>query len=212
MNFCQKYLEIVSTVYAGLNLTRILDEEDFRIKQYEDSLLPLKHSELFRSLVEGHDVIVDIGFGGGFPILPLASEISGKKFTGFEARGKKSKAVNDIAERMGLAHVKTHHARVEDVDFNRPCLVTFKAVGRIGEFLSMMTTTHKDITVVFYKGPELLPDELKQMPAHWEIFAQEKYMLEGTEGRTILFAKIKNVPRGTNKTFSKNLVKLSQLV
>lgn len=212
MNFCDQYLELVSTVYAGLNLTRILDAEDFRIKQYEDSLLPLKQSAKFQQLIAKYDVIVDIGFGGGFPLLPLASELKDKRFTGFEARGKKSKAVNDIAERMGLTHVKTHHHRVEEVLFDRPCLITFKAVGRIAEFLSLIETTMTDICVVFYKGPELLADELKGLPAHWSIEAQEQYLLEGTEGRTLVFAKVKNVPRGTNKTLSKNLVKLSQLV
>lgn len=213
MNFCKKYLEIVSTVYEGLNLTRILEPEEFRIKQYEDSLLPLKESEHFRSLVDSRDIIVDVGFGGGFPLLPLAHEIGPKTFTGFEARGKKSKAVNDIAQRMGLDYVRTHHYRVEEILFDQKCLITFKAVGRIGDFLSRIHTTEAaEVVVVFYKGPEILSDELKDFPKDWEIYHQERFMLEGTEGRTFIYAKKKNVPRGTKNSLSKNLVKLSLLV
>ncbi len=213
MNFCEQYLEIVGTVYAGLNLTRILDPDEFRIKQYEDSLLPLRMSEHFKSLVAERDIIVDVGFGGGFPLLPLASEIGPKVFTGFEARGKKSKAVNDIAKRMGLDYVRTHHYRVEEILFDQSCLITFKAVGRIGDFLARINCTEAaDVVVVFYKGPELLPDELKGFPAGWEIYHQEKFMLEATEGRTFVYAKKKNVPRGTKNSLSKYLVKLSLLV
>ncbi len=213
MSFCEKYLDIVNTVYAGLNLTRILDPEEFRIKQYEDSLLPFKESEHFRSLVESRDIIVDVGFGGGFPLLPLAHEIGPKTFTGFEARAKKSKAVNDIAKRMGLGYVQTHHYRVEEILFDQKCMITFKAVGRIGEFLARINTTESaEVVVVFYKGPEILPDELKNFPRDWEIYHQEQLMLEGTEGRTFVYAKKKNVPRGTKNSLSKNLVKLSLLV
>lgn len=205
-DFSSEYLALLNGKFASLNLTRINSEEEFFDKQIHDSLLPVELFPLFnKELNKG--LHLDIGFGGGFPLLPLAKSFPGTKFVGFEARRKKAEAVQQIAEELGLSNVKTHHCRIEELLIDRKCSISFKAVGKIQKFLKMINAT-EEVTVFFYKGPNL--DELEPTPdkiGNFRKILKESYEAPGTNGRTFVVYKGKNVPRGTNK----ELVKLSQL-
>ena len=135
MNFSKKYLEIINGDLKGLNLTRITDEEEFHQKQYLDSIMPFRLSKL---LTLNDNIHLDIGFGGGFPCLPLLCEYSQLKFisVGCEARAKKVKAVKLIAKEMGFDNFLGLHLRLEELLIDKKCIITLKAVGKISEFLS----------------------------------------------------------------------------
>jgi len=59
--------------------------------------------------------VADIGTGGGFPGLPLAIAYPNVDFLLVDSVGKKLTAVQDMADEIGLANVKTHHGRVEEL-------------------------------------------------------------------------------------------------
>jgi 16S rRNA (guanine527-N7)-methyltransferase len=203
--FSKKYLEILKTDFAGLNLTRILDEDEFFQKQIMDSILPAQESEVFKRKLAECEAIIDIGFGGGFPILPLAKIFPEKKFIGFEARGKKAKAVSEIAKKLEIKNVKLYHQRFEEVDFDKKVLITFKAVSTIPELLSQIITTSQ-ISVFFYKGPSVFElENLSTIEKDWLMIDNCKISLPGVENRTLLGFQNKIVLRGTNK----KLVKVS---
>lgn len=61
--------------------------------------------------------VLDVGTGGGLPGLPLAICYPNVKFTLIDGTGKKIAAVADMAERLGLANVRTFHVRAEEVSF-----------------------------------------------------------------------------------------------
>ena len=84
--FCENYLQLINDRYKGLNLTRILNKDDFYEKQYLDSIKPFEISKICQSF-EGP--IVDVGFGGGFPSLPLSNEFKEKFFSGASHMRKK---------------------------------------------------------------------------------------------------------------------------
>ncbi|MBT3982005.1 MAG: hypothetical protein HOE90_11660 [Bacteriovoracaceae bacterium] len=210
-NFGDKLLDLLTGPYAGINLTRILDPDEFFNKQILDSVKPLVESELFQNVLRGTNTVVDVGFGGGFPLLPLAYLYPEVNFIGFEARNKKVKTVSQIAGELGLKNVFLHHQRLEEVKFDMPAIVTLKAVGKVGDFLPKISTT-KDLTVFFFKGPNFLEQEkegLSIIESKWKLIEESCVDIPGTEKRLLLAFKPKNVPCGT---FGKNLKKLSQFV
>lgn len=208
----EKYLNLLVTKYAGLNLTRILDKDEFYWKQIEDSLIPLENSEVFKKSIYRTGLCIDVGFGGGFPLIPMANNFADIKMVGLEARNKKALAVQDIAYELGLENVKTHHCRLEDLEIDRPAIFTLKAVGKIDEFLGKINPYVDDIEVFFFKGPNY--DELENVQNvlnRWEIIEDKTFEIKHTEGRRFVGFRLKNnVPRGTKS--KKNLVKLSELI
>ncbi|HXH75096.1 MAG TPA: RsmG family class I SAM-dependent methyltransferase [Bacteriovoracaceae bacterium] len=211
LDFSIRYLHVLNTKLAGLNLTKILEPDDFYNKQILDSINPYLQSELFKSEVQRTGVVVDVGFGGGFPILPLAKLLPDIKFVGVETRRKKADAVRLIAEELGLTNVTLVHSRLEDFLFDRPATITFKAVGTVKDFLPIIHRTNKDLSVFFYKGPnfmELEGKSLEKLVSQWKLQEIQEIKVPCTEQRFLVSFKAQNVPRGTVKT----LVKLSEFI
>ncbi len=206
--FCQKYLDLLTGEFKGLNLTRILDGDEFYQKQYLDSILPWKHSDCFRAVTLKTKIFLDVGFGGGFPLLPI-SYLGQRSFRsiGLDSRRKKVEAVNFISGELGL-DAKCFHHRLEDVHIDRPCLISFKAVGLINDLLSKIMTD-KVVTAFFYKGPSVYNLENPHKPLKgWRLIEEKAISLEGTEGR--IFLAYQNVPRGTKRCLALK-TKLSKL-
>jgi 16S rRNA (guanine527-N7)-methyltransferase len=208
-NFSQKYLDLLTGEFAGINLTRIESPDEFFNKQIMDSVLPETHSEIFKKALEKTGLLIDIGFGGGFPILPLAYKNPDKRFYGFDARAKKVQIVSKIANRLELKNVKLMHQRFEEVIFDKDAVITFKAVGKVSDLLPRLKT-NKTLYVFFYKGPNFYElEDIEELLDTWELIEEVSYDVEGTEGRVLLGFKNINVLRGT-KT-SQN-IKLSELL
>lgn len=205
--FSEKYLSILNGELSTLNLTRIVSEEDFYNKQILDSVYPVQEVKEINEIYNKAKVIYDVGFGGGFPLLPLAKILPCKQFIGLEARRKKCDAVRLIADKLSLTNVKTKHLRIELVHFDVEAVISLKAVGKIKDFLGKITSS-KTVHVVFYKGPNVT--ELEDVPNKYlgyEKILNQSYDIDSTDGRTIIVYKGKNVPRGTQK----DLVKASTL-
>ena len=210
LDFSIRYLNILKTEFAGLNLTKILDQDEFYHKQILDSILPYQESTLFQHQVQKTGIVVDVGFGGGFPILPLAKLLPNVRFVGVESRKKKAEAVTVIAERLGLTNVKLVHSRLEDFLFDVPATITFKAVGTIGEYLPLINAQQK-MHAFFYKGPsfmELEGDQVKKLQKNWKLVENEEIKVPGTQQRFLVSFYSNNVPRGT----AKSLVKLTDFL
>lgn len=210
--FSNKLLKLYTGDFAGINLTRILDSDDFYNKQIIDSLIPFQEMKSVRNLVDQNELIVDIGFGGGFPLLPMAHILPDNIVLGLEARGKKAKVVQEIADKSGLSNVTTFHKRSEDIYIDIPCLVTFKAVGKIDLCLSQLHCCD-GVSVLFYKGPDFENEERElKLDKSWSVEEKKFFELPHGEKRTIVILK-KNVPRGTMNTGQiKTKSKLSELL
>lgn len=210
LDFAIRYLNVLKTDLAGLNLTNILDQDEFYHKQILDSILPYQESKLFQADLAKTKVLVDVGFGGGFPILPLAKLLPDIKFVGVESRRKKAEAVTLIAEKLGLTNVKLVHSRLEDFEFDVPATVTFKAVGTIGDYLPIIHHKHPT-KVFFYKGPNFVELEgkmISKLEKDWKLLENQEIKVPGTQQRFLVSFGSQNVPRGTSKT----LVKLSDFL
>lgn len=91
------------------NLTAITDEEGVILRHFADSLTaaPLLGDESGRS-------VIDVGCGGGFPVLPLAIVRPDLHFTALDSTAKKLTFVAQVADELKLP-VKTLAARAEEV-------------------------------------------------------------------------------------------------
>jgi 16S rRNA (guanine527-N7)-methyltransferase len=206
--FAKKYLEIINTQFKGLNLTRILDPEEFYYKQVLDSVKPLEESQIFSKALETSKLLVDIGFGGGFPLLPLAFKFPQYKFIGIDSTNKKVKAVGEISKMFHMEHVKVYHQRFEEILFDKEAVLTFKAVGKISEILPELSYT-APITVFFYKGPQLDQKEnFESILNEWDLIEEKIIEIPNTDGRLILGFK----PKKLSKVRQKNLVNLKQML
>lgn len=207
--FCSEYLEIIQKEYSGLNLTRIIDPDEFFEKHVQDTLIPLQENTFFEKQILQRGTLLDVGFGGGFPLLVLAKKYPMIKIRGIEARKKKSLAVNEIAKRLNLFNVETIHCRLENFFLDRPAVITFKAVGKIEEYLKLIQTD-KILDIFFFKGPSVYHEENLEVSGFQQ--THHHYYKVGENERN-LFA-YQNVPRGTANltTSKKQLVKFSSIL
>ncbi len=92
-----------------INLTAIKDDEGIAVKHFLDCLLVSKVADF----KDGMNVI-DVGTGAGFPGLVIAAAYPNVNVTLLDSTGKKLKAVENMAEEMGVKNVKIVHSRAED--------------------------------------------------------------------------------------------------
>lgn len=209
-DFSDKLLDLLTHKYAGLNLTRITGPKEFYEKQILDSVSALEQSPMYSQSLNRYRYHIDIGFGGGFPLLPMAKLNPSIQFIGLEARAKKVKAVNEIAKTLGLENVCCLHQRYETIHFDRPASISFKAVGPIHKLLKGFKS-FEELDVFFYKGPQVF--ELEDVPKEydgWKQLCSDPVNVPGTDARYLIGYRKKTVPRGTKS--NKELVNLTALV
>ncbi|MEB3262801.1 MAG: 16S rRNA (guanine(527)-N(7))-methyltransferase RsmG [Synechococcus sp.] len=103
-----------------LNLTRLVEGEDFWIAQVFDSLwpfLPLLNAAQATTPEAGAPLeLIDVGTGGGFPGLALAIALPEARLTLVDSVGRKVEAVRAMAAALGLAErVSLRCERIETV-------------------------------------------------------------------------------------------------
>jgi 16S rRNA (guanine527-N7)-methyltransferase len=90
---------------SRLNLTRLVDQEDFWVAQVFDSLWPLLPllSQASDSAAPEPLTLIDVGTGGGFPGLAAAIALPQARLTLVDSVGRKVEAVRAMADALGLA-------------------------------------------------------------------------------------------------------------
>ncbi len=215
--FIENYYRLLTEDYSGINLTRITDFEDFKLKQIEDSIAPYEQSDPFKKTLEDQSIPhLDVGFGGGFPILPLAQLLPNKQFLGIETRNKKVKVVGEISTKLGQSNTVFYHSRIENILIDKECSISFKAVGKVNDFLEKINPV-VFCEVFFYKGPgfyELEKDQIELAKKKWEMFEEKEIKLkdDNIDKRYLIGFKNKKVLHGTTNKPMNNLVKLSDII
>lgn len=98
---------------SRVNLSRLVEGDDYWIGQVFDSLWPL------RSLISGPAAatpleLIDVGTGGGFPGLAAAIALPAARLTLVDSVGRKVEAVRAMAHALGLAErVQLRCERIE---------------------------------------------------------------------------------------------------
>ena len=123
-----------------INLTALRDAEKCWIGNVLDSL-PLL--EIQDNLGEPKRLL-DVGTGGGFPLLPLAMAMPDARWTGLDSTGKKIEAIRRIAKDVGLENVDLVAARAEDAARDaahreKYDVVTARAVADLSVLLELVS-------------------------------------------------------------------------
>lgn len=114
---------------AQINVISRKDMEHFYEHHVLHSLAIAKVLQ-FKPMAE----VLDVGTGGGFPGVPLATMFPDARFTLIDSIGKKIKVVSDVIERIGLTNTKAMQIRAEQLDGEFDFVVS-RAVTTLGEFV-----------------------------------------------------------------------------
>jgi len=207
IEFSKFYLDQVKGPLAGLNLTRILDPNEFYEKQIVDSIKPFDLDHSLSEKIQKLGYFIDLGFGGGFPILPMRNILPlDVKILGIDSRRKKVEAVRSISNLYGQKNILFHHNRIESVNLDLPCFITLKAVGEIKKMLKLINCAEGSY-VMFYKAKNLesLEPGFQKNPGY-KLVSINKFKLGENERTIVLFRKLKN------DVEDNSLVKLSEFV
>lgn len=127
------YYDMVVEGNKRFNLTAILDERDFAVKHYEDSLFG-------ESEIPDGAKVLDLGCGGGFPSVPLAIMRPDLKIVGLDATAKKTVFVLESARALHLDNLTAIAGRAEEQKalFGTFDCVTARAVSALPILLELV--------------------------------------------------------------------------
>jgi len=176
---------------SKLNLSALRTEEQCWIGNILDSISLLEVLPTL-SIIHSQFSILDVGTGGGFPLLPLALTLPNSVFTGLDATQKKIDAVKRIAEKMDLKNVKLIAGRAEAIGHDKEFreqfeLVLSRAVAPINVLLEYCSPFTKPGGHVILRKSLNIEQELKdsllaraELSCH--LIKQHEYTLPGDFG------------------------------
>ncbi len=134
LDFYERLRQCVLRGNERMNLTRLVEPEDFLLKHVLDSLLPFAIVPALRDL-PNRLVLADIGSGAGFPGLPLSRFRPGWTITLLERTLKKAAFLEETIEELGLGNVRVLAVDArEAAPLRAGCgIVTARAVGEIAD-------------------------------------------------------------------------------
>lgn len=105
---CERYAAELIERNTTINLTAIIDLEDVAMKHFLDSFTAIA----VRAWT-GHERVIDVGSGAGFPACALRIAIPGLRLTCVESVGKKSRFIEETSGLLGLHDVEVRNERAE---------------------------------------------------------------------------------------------------
>jgi 16S rRNA (guanine527-N7)-methyltransferase len=173
-------------VNTRINLSAIRDKEIAWEKHILDSLAAVPIFEQ----VELKAKILDLGTGGGFPLLALTVVFPFSKWFGLDSVGKKTKAVSQIANTANMHRVKLLTGRAEEFGRNPHFretfdIVTARAVAKYPTLLEIASPFIKPRgLLILWRGPECGKDDI-ELAKKLNLHLQKKceYELTGGEKR-----------------------------
>ncbi|MCQ2752850.1 MAG: 16S rRNA (guanine(527)-N(7))-methyltransferase RsmG [Bacilli bacterium] len=104
-----QFLTYLLKVNQVMNLTSITKKDEAIEKHVYDSLLISKAYDF------SHQLVLDVGSGGGFPGIPLAILYPTAHFVLLDATKKKVNYLNDVIKLLKLTNVEAKCARIEEL-------------------------------------------------------------------------------------------------
>ncbi len=105
--------------------------------------------------------VLDLGCGGGFPGIPLATLFPGVEFALCDSIGKKVTVAHEVAAALGLENVETVNARAEALPKVYDCIVS-RAVTSLDNFLPWVKGKWRR-DIFYLKGGDLVEEIARAM-------------------------------------------------
>ena len=119
----KEFYNILVEANKIMNLTKIIDYDDYLIRHIKDSRLAEEY-------INGK--VLDIGSGAGFPALVIKIDKPEIDLTMIDSVGKKVKYLNETIEKLGLDNSRAYHTRIEDFEEKENFdTVTARAVAQL---------------------------------------------------------------------------------
>jgi 16S rRNA (guanine527-N7)-methyltransferase len=125
--------------------------------------------------------VADVGTGAGFPGLPLAIVQPARQFTLIDAVDKKLRFIDHAARELGLANVRTAHARVESLRAGAVGTVIARAFAPLPKMLSLVAPLCDAQTRVLAMVGRWPPPEAAEavIPAQWRLVSERAIEVPG---------------------------------
>lgn len=110
-----RFRDLLLEANQTVNLTRITDPRQVRIRHFLDSLAALPILDELAAALPNPLRLLDAGSGAGFPGLVLAAARPGWSVVSLEATEKKLRFQRTVCDALNLDNVRLLHGRAEDV-------------------------------------------------------------------------------------------------
>ena len=200
----EKYYQLLVFYNEKFNITAITEKREVFIKHFLDSVINLK------KLTSGK--LIDVGSGGGFPVIPIKIINRDLQVVMLEATGKKCQFLNEVIKELNLTNAQVINNRAEilakdELYREQFDYCTARAVARLntlseyclpfvkvgGEFIAHKGDSKEEVLEA-KKAFEILGAKLENL---------QEFELFGAKRSIITIKKIKNTPlkypRGNGK-------------
>ncbi len=198
------------SVNENMNLTAIKDPEGVIYKHIVDSAAIVPY-------IPQNARLLDVGTGGGFPLLPVAILRSDVRLTGLDSTAKKLRYIDETADILGLSNVKTLTGRAEELAHNRQYrgafgVVTARAVASLNVLCELCIPFVKENGVFLSMKGSAADEEMKAaISAASQLGASRPEdnaftllcSYEQLSRHIISFKKIKNTPENFPRAYSR---------
>lgn len=107
-----KFYKFVIEKNKVMNLTNIVNEKEFILKNILDSVLPEKY-------IKQNSSLIDVGAGAGFPSIPLKILRPDLNITMLDSLNKRVVFLNEVISVLNLKNIQAVHSRAEDYAKNQ---------------------------------------------------------------------------------------------
>lgn len=190
---------------AVMNITALTTTDKIIPLHYADCVIAAKH-------IPENARVIDIGCGGGFPLLPLAIVRPDLQLVGVDSTAKKIRYVQSVADELGLS-VTAISGRAEE--YQAECRETFdvaisRAVARLnvldelcmpyvrigGKFMALKGAAGEEEKAEALGGIEILGGKLQNVQEY------ELHLENGSEARTLIeIQKVRPTPARYPRVF-----------